>query len=264
MKNTQYLKKIENMVNLFDSSNIKTLKIIVVGKYTKLSDTYLSIRRALEHASLKNNCKVNIDCISSEIFSGNNPDFEIIKNSNAVIIPGGFGIRGIEGMINIARFCRKNDIPMLGICLGMHIMCIESARNVLGENCNSKEFDTNTQHPIILNIEELCKDKMGGTMKLGIKETIIDDKYYSISKKIYDKLVIRERHRHRYEVNQKYIKIIEKDGLCFVGTDINKQCMDIVEDLKCKFYVGCQFHPEFLSSIETPAPLFDKFIAVSL
>jgi len=251
-QNIEKINNIKKMVTLLDSPNVKN--IIIIGKYTQFSDSYISIIRALEHASLKNNCRVNIEWISSELFEDDVPELDIIKNAHGVIIPGGFGLRGVEGMINIAKYCRVNKIPLLGICLGMHVICLESARNILGKDCHSTEFDSQTENPIIKSIEELCQDTLGGTMKLGLKKTQIDKK-----NSVYQTSVIKERHRHRYEINNEYVKILEQDGLSFTGQGT---CMDIVEDLNHPFYIGCQYHPEFISNIDTPEPLFNKLVSL--
>jgi CTP synthase len=256
-----FLHKINN------TYNTKPKNIAIIGKYTKLNDSYLSIHRALEHASYTNNIKLNIQYIDSEQFECINPDEkikEILNNINGIVIPGGFGMRGIEGMISVASYCRKNNIPTFGICLGMQIMCVEAARNILGANCISVESLNNINnregyHSIIIPMKELNYDAMGGTMKLGLKKSIICHKK-SLAYQIYNSSTIYERHRHRYEVNPKYIHIIEENNLCFSGQDESGNCMDIVEDRQHKFYIGSQFHPEFKSSIENPCPIFKSFI----
>lgn len=256
-----------NKINNIILDKSKQKKIAIVGKYTKLNDTYLSIHRSIEHSCYSNNINVKIIYINSEDFECISYDDEIEKKLNGingVVIPGGFGIRGIEGMINVASYCRKNNIPTIGICLGMQIMCIEAARNVLGKNCVSVESlkesdDRNNYHSIIIPMKELNYEEMGGTMKLGLKKSVINKKS-SLAYKIYNSLTIFERHRHRYEVNPKYKDIIEKNNLYFSGKDETGNCMDIVEDIEHKFYIGCQFHPEFKSSIEVPSPFFNMFI----
>tara|TARA_B100001063_G_scaffold239383_1_gene262865 strand:+ start:1173 stop:2789 length:1617 start_codon:yes stop_codon:yes gene_type:complete len=256
-----FLKNINN-ISIIDTKNVA-----IIGKYTKINDTYLSIHRALEHASFKKNIKLNIQYIDSDQFECENCDDKIketLNNIHGIIIPGGFGIRGIEGMINVVSYCRNNDIPTFGICLGMQIMCIEAARNILGRTCVSVESlkDINNRegyHSIIIPMKELNHDEMGGTMKLGLKTSIISDTN-SLAYKIYKSSSIGERHRHRYEVNPKYIEIIQNDNLYFSASDESGNCMDIVEDRQHKFYIGSQFHPEFKSSIESPSPLFTSFI----
>lgn len=256
-----------NNINNLLCSNSTSINIAIIGKYTKINDTYLSIHRAIEHACYNSNVNVNINYIDSELFECENSDTIIqdkLTNIDGIIIPGGFGTRGVEGMINIASYCRKNNIPTFGICLGMQIMCIEAARNSLGKKCISVESlksdeERITHHCIIIPMKELNHDEMGGTMKLGLKKTIINNND-TIAYKIYNSSVIYERHRHRFEINPIYIKDITSDNLSFSGTDISGKCMDIVEDNNCTFYVGCQFHPEFKSSIENPSPIFKYFI----
>jgi CTP synthase len=263
MIDISFLHKINN-ISLNDTNS---KNIAIIGKYTKMNDTYLSIHRALEHASYANNVKINIKYIDSEEFEDVNCNEKIkekINNIDGIVIPGGFGVRGIEGMINVISYCRENNIPTFGICLGMQIMCIEAARNVLGKKCISvetlKNFDEiDGYHSIIIPMEELNKDEMGGTMKLGLNKTFISDTN-TLAYKIYKSSIINERHRHRYEVNPKYIDVIERNDLYFSGKNEKGNCMDIVEDKNHKFYLGTQFHPEFKSSIENPCPLFKSFI----
>jgi CTP synthase len=242
--------------NIYNYQFKSIVKIAIVGKYTGLADSYLSILRALDHSGIINKCKIEIVWISSEILTEN--EWNALKYCKGVIIPGGFGVRGIEGMINVASYCRNNKKPLLGICLGMQIICIESARNLLDNQCNSLEFDNTTKHPVIIPIETLRKDWIGGTMKLGLHKTII--KKNSFISKIYNSNVINERHRHRYEVNLKYVTTIENDGLNITGTSEDKISIDTIEDNTHPFYIGCQFHPEFLSTLEKSAPLFVEFI----
>ena len=260
----RFLHKINNIINI----DRKPINVAIIGKYTKLNDTYLSIHRALEHASYSINVKLNITYIDSEQFECTTPNEKIKKILDCVdgiVIPGGFGIRGIEGMINVASYCRKKNIPTFGICLGMQIMCIEATRNVLlDKKCISveslKEDDNREKyHSIIIPMKELNYDEMGGTMKLGLKKSFITNKE-TLAYKIYNSNEIFERHRHRYEVNPEYINSIESNGLLFSAWDESGNCMDIVEDYEKKFYIGSQFHPEFKSSIENPCPLFKSFI----
>jgi CTP synthase len=258
-----FLDRIKNI----STNYTKSKNIAIIGKYTRLNDTYLSIHRALEHASYADNVKINIKYIDSEEFEDinyNEKIKEMLNNIDGIVIPGGFGARGIKGMINVISYCRENNIPTFGICLGMQIMCIEAARNILGEKCISVESlkdinDREGYHSIIIPMKELNTDGMGGTMKLGLKKSIINDTD-SLAYKIYKSFIINERHRHRYEVNPKYIDVIKKNNLNFSGSDESGNCMDIVEDKGHKFYIGTQFHPEFKSSIENPCPLFKSFI----
>ena len=233
-------------------SNSPEVKIGIVGKYTGMADSYLSIIRALEHASIVNNCKVSILWISAEDIQDNKQ----LNNCDGIIIPGGFGVRGTEGKIYTAKHCRNNNIPMLGICLGLHIICIEAARNELGLDCNSYELDQNTKNPIVIPNKQ-------NKMKLGLHMTKI--KPGSLTYEIYsNNIIIHERHRHRYEINPKYISIIKKNGLTISGIGSEPQIIDIVEDSSKSFYIGCQYHPEFLSTLKWSAPLFNTFVSCSL
>lgn len=255
-----------NMVDLVHPNDIfryipvgPKLKIAIVGKYIHENrDTYLSIHRALEHAAFKQNSQVCIVYLSSDTSN----DLSLF---DGVIIPGGFGSRGIEGMISTAKYCRKHNTPLLGICLGMQIMCIEAARNRTGLSaCSSTEFNEhlNEQHRVVIAIEELEQTRLGGTMKLGaIPSKLIGKRILSI----YEQSpCIQERHRHRYEINPAFRTSIEKDCLTVVGTDTQNHCIHVVEDCTRHFYIGCQFHPEYKSSLETPSPLFMAFVQTIL
>lgn len=230
------------------------VNIAIVGKYTENKDTYLSIHRSLEHAAFKLKKQVKIHYISCE-------NINDLEYYDGIIIPGGFGQRGIEGMISTASYCRINNKPVLGICLGMQIMCIEAARNqTLLEGCSSTEFNSslNPYEQVVISIEELDKTKMGGSMKLGSKCTqLVGDKIreiYNGQNEIY------ERHRHRYEINPKFISILELNGISIVGKDEEKKCVHIVQDTNKSFYIGCQYHPEYKSSLDVPPPLFMEFL----
>ena len=254
------INRINNVINYYSTGDL-SLKVVIVGKYTDGIDTYLSIHRAVEHAAYFNEIGVTIKYIDSK-----DPKIakeEIAFLADVVIIPGGFGYRGTEGMIEIAEFCRKSDIPTLGICLGMQIMCIESARNILGKNCVSSEIipegiDKSNYYTIVEEMSDLEWENMGGTMRLGSYDTVIQDDTKAFL--AYGKNVIRERHRHRYEINPKYVDIIEQSGLIFSGKNKEIGCVDIVEDPSRKFYVGCQYHPEFQSCNDKPSPLFLSLI----
>lgn len=234
----------------------ETVKICVAGKYTLVKDAYKSIFEALFHAAIKNGCKLQIkyvDVDSSEIKSE-------INSCGGILVPGGFGERGVEGKIKIIKYARENKIPFFGICLGMQCAVIEFARNVIGlKKANSSEFDLNTPHPVIDYIPEQKKiTSKGGTMRLGsytcrlFKNTIA---YNS-----YKKNFITERHRHRFEFNNKYRKIFESNGMIFSGINPQKNLVEIVELKGHPWFVGVQYHPEFQSSPLRPHPLFVDFI----
>lgn len=230
----------------------QTIHVVIVGKYCDNKDTYLSIHRSLEHSAHYIEKNVVIDMISSD-----NDDWMALSKYDGVIIPGGFGDRGIEGMVEVARICRTTNKPMLGICLGMQIMCIESMRKI-DPQCTSSEFDPTNANNVIISIDELDQTKMGGTMKLGVKETHIQHEN-SHAYRMYNSFSVFERHRHRYEVNPSYQELLEKDHLIVSGKDINN-CIDIIEDTTHPFYFGCQYHPEYKNTLEKPSPVFIYFL----
>ena len=251
----------------------KEVNVSFVGKYTELKDSYKSINEALEHAGIKNKAKVNINFVEAENISSKNIK-KTLKNADAVLVPGGFGERGIEGMILACKYARENNIPYLGICLGMQVAIIEYARNVLNlKGANSTEFDQNTKHPVIGLITEWndisCKkqkrDKnsdLGGTMRLGGQ--LCKLKKGSNSLKMYKNSEIIERHRHRYEVNPKYKEDMIKKGLDVVGTSIDGKLVEMIEIPKHKWFLACQFHPEFTSNPRDGHPIFNSYIKSTL
>ncbi|MDD3593231.1 MAG: CTP synthase [Candidatus Gastranaerophilales bacterium] len=233
-----------------------TVKIAIAGKYTKLSDAYISVVESIKHAGFANLANVDLQWVSSEDLLDMEKAKEALAGLDGVIVPGGFGIRGIEGKINVVRYCRENNVPFLGICLGMQCMVIEYARNVCGlKDANSKEFDESTTNPVIdLMEEQKFVEGYGGTMRLGKYECHL--KKGSKANAVYGSNVISERHRHRYEVNNKYIEQFKKAGLVFAGMSPNKNLVEMVELPEHDWFVGCQFHPEFKSRPERPHPLF--------
>ena len=251
----------------------KEVNVSFVGKYTELKDSYKSINEALEHAGIKNKAKVNINFVEAENISSKNIK-KTLKNADAVLVPGGFGERGIEGMILACKYARENNIPYLGICLGMQVAIIEYARNVLNlKGANSTEFDQNTKHPVIGLITEWNdisgkkekRDKnsdLGGTMRLGGQ--LCKLKKGSNSLKMYKNSEIIERHRHRYEVNPKYKEDMIKKGLDVVGTSIDGKLVEMIEIPKHKWFLACQFHPEFTSNPRDGHPIFNSYIKSTL
>eukprot|EP01069_Polyplicarium_translucidae_P001531 Polyplicarium_translucidae@DN1703_c0_g1_i2.p1 len=245
----------------------KVTRIGIVGKYTGLDDAYLSVLKALRHAALESRTKVKVEWIdSSRLEEGNNVNqrtlqamdpWEALKSVDGVICPGGFGDRGIEGKVIAAGYCRRNNIPFLGICLGLQVAAIEFCRNVLGlKGANSAEFDPDTPHKAIVFMPENDPNVMGGTMRLGNRATIIRSTE-SLAFKLYDsKPVIYERHRHRYEVNPMYVPGMEHEGFRFVGQDEKGQRMEIAELDGHPYYLCVQFHPEFSSRPLRPSPPF--------
>jgi len=242
------------------------IKIAMVGKYTGLSDSYLSVIKALQHSSYEVNRKLEINWIESESLDdkkmAENPEkyseaWDVLKNADGILVPGGFGIRGIEGKIKAAEYARINKIPYLGVCLGLQIATIEFCRNVLGmENANSTEFDENTPQPAVVFMPEISKTHMGGTMRLGTKPTpfLVED--CKIKRLYGNKTYVDERHRHRYEVNPELIEQIESAGLIYVGKDETGQRCEIMELNDHPYYVGTQYHPEFKSRPGKPSPPF--------
>ena len=250
------------MVDKINARN-KTVNIALVGKYCALHDAYLSVVEALNHGGFDNQTNVEIKWIDAEDITIDSVQ-EIFNNIDGIIVPGGFGERGIEGMIKTAEYARKNNIPYLGICLGMQIACIEFARNVLGyTDANSKEFDPTSEHQII-NLMEDQKyiANMGGTLRLG--NYLCNLKNNSLAHNIYQKDIIEERHRHRYEFNNDYREEFNKNGLEIVGTSLDNLLVEVVENKNCKFFIAAQYHPEFKSRPNRPHPLFTNFIKASL
>ncbi|XP_023517789.1 CTP synthase-like [Cucurbita pepo subsp. pepo] len=249
------------------------VRIAMVGKYTGLSDSYLSVLKALKHASLRCLKKLIVDWVPAgdleDVTAQENPAahkaaWKLLKGADGILVPGGFGDRGVEGKILAAKYARENKVPFLGICLGMQIAVIEFARSVLNlKDANSTEFDTSTKNPCVIFMPEVSKTHMGGTMRLGSRRTyfqVMDCK----SAKLYgNKSFIDERHRHRYEVNPDMVSRLEKDGLSFTGKDETGQRMEIVELACHPYFIGVQFHPEFKSRPGKPSALFLGLIAAS-
>lgn len=239
-----------------------TVKIALVGKYVKLHDAYLSVAESLYHAGYENGTRVEIDWVDSEFIDESNVH-ELLGNAQGIIVPGGFGDRGIEGMICAAAYARTRHIPYFGICLGMQIAVIEYARNVLGwQDANSSEFDQCTQHPVI----DLMPDQQGnlpkgGTMRLGAYPCKI--KPDTLMEKAYGKLEISERHRHRYEFNNQFRSDFTALGLTFCGTSPDERLVEAVELSDHRFHLGVQYHPEFKSRPNRAHPLFREFIAAA-
>lgn len=237
-----------------------SVKIGVAGKYTQVKDAYKSIFEALNHAAVQN--KVNLQMKYIDV---NAPEMENeIKSCDGLLVPGGFGDRGIEGKIQVVKYARENDIPFFGICLGMQCAAIEFARHVLGlDSANSREFSKNTKHPVIDYMGEQRNLKLkGGTMRLGIYDCKIAPGTRAAA--AYGKKIVRERHRHRLEFNNKYKKMFEKSGMVFSGINPDRNLVEIMELKNHRWFVGVQFHPEFQSSPLAPHPLFRDFIAAAV
>ena len=237
-----------------------TITVGIAGKYTKLSDAYISVVESLKHAGYRNDVKVEIKWINSEECSDFKTCKELLKDIAAIVVPGGFGVRGIEGKLNVIKYARENNLPFLGICLGMQCAVIEYARNVIGiKGANSKEFDENTSDPVIdLMLEQKNVQGYGGTMRLGAYDCAL--KSGSKAFEVYGKDLISERHRHRYEVNNEYIQQLSEGGLVFSGMSPDGMLAEIVELPKLDWFVASQFHPEFKSRPDRPHPLFKGLI----
>ncbi len=246
-----------------------SVKVSMVGKYTELADAYKSLNEALKHGGFKNNLKVDIDYVDSEKLNAKNVHSKL-KNSDAVLVPGGFGERGIEGMICAVNYARTKSIPYLGICLGMQIAVIEFARNVVKmKSANSTEFNDKTKFPVVGLINEWLdlegsverrdsSSDLGGTMRLGVQECSLEKN--SLTRDLYKKSKIKERHRHRYEVNNNLIDALTTKGLSVVGKSADKMLVEVIEIKNHPWFVGCQFHPEFTSDPRKGHPLFSGFI----
>jgi len=241
----------------------KSVTIALVGKYVKLHDAYLSVAEALNHAGYENGCIVEIKWVDSEEVNEDTVD-TILGDCRGVLVPGGFGDRGIEGKILAARYARENNIPYLGICLGMQIAVIEFARKVLGlENADSSEFDADGCHSVIDFMPDQYGDiPKGGTMRLGAYPCKI--KTGTMLEKAYGKALIHERHRHRYEFNNLYREEMEAKGMEITGTSPDGRLVEAVEIPKNNFFVGVQYHPEFKSRPNQAHPLFREFVKAAL
>jgi CTP synthase len=239
------------------------IKIGLIGKYVELPDAYKSIIESFIHAGAKNECKVKVISIQSEQLTPDNA-VEKLKGLDGVLVAPGFGIRGIEGKIEAIRYVRENNIPFFGICLGMQCAVVEYGRNVLGlKDAHSTEMDPETPHPVISMMEEQKKIKqMGGTMRLGSYKC--DLRKNSKAAAIYGKPQISERHRHRWEFNNDYLKQYEAAGLIPSGLNTENDLVEIVELKNHPFFIGAQFHPELKSTVANPHPLFVNFVAAAL
>lgn len=256
------VQKCDTLSSLDDKDSVS---IAFIGKYTDFKDSYTSVIKAVQHASMEVGVKTKELWVEAEfLHDKSSPDYQkswdILKQADGVIVLGGFGDRGVEGKILGAKYCREEKVPMLGICLGMQVAVIEYARNVLGlKDANSEEFDPDTAHKAVIFMLEYTKDgKMGGSMRLGARETFLKTKD-CMTYNLYGKpesMTITERHRHRYEVNPDMVSDLEKHGLIFVGQDDSGQRQEIIELKDHPFYLGTQYHPEFTSRPSNPNPCF--------
>lgn len=235
------------------------LKIAIVGKYVELHDAYMSVREALRHAALKNNLELEILWIHSTELEDSNPE-DTLNEADGIVVPGGFGQRGIEGKIQAIKFAREHKVPFLGLCLGMQLMVVEFGRYILNnQRVNSTEFDKKTPHPVIdLMPEQFKVVNKGGTMRLGLYPCQLVPN--SKANHAYQQALIQERHRHRYEFNNAYRQTMQEHGMLFSGQSPDGNLVEIAEIKDHPFMVGTQFHPEFLSRPDHPHPLFNELI----
>ena len=254
----------------------RDVNVAMVGKYMDLLDAYKSLIEAIKHAGIYTKTRVNMTYIDSETLDNITETGleEIFDGIDAIVVPGGFGERGIEGMVATVQFARERNIPYLGICLGLHVAVIEYARHVLGlEGAHSTEFEKPCKDPVIALITEWTNtegsvevrdenSELGGTMRLGGQECLLEEG--SIARNCYQKDVIVERHRHRYEVNNNYVERLEQNGMRFTGKSMDNSLMEVLEVTEHPWFVACQFHPEFTSTPRDGHPLFTGFIMAAI
>ncbi len=259
VKESHRMEEWKNFLDRFENPTSK-IDIALVGKYTDLEDAYVSHEQALNHCRAETKTQINIKYVESEDFEGENGPKELLKDVDGLLIPGGFGDRGVEGKIDALNYARVNQLPTLAICLGFQLSVVEFARNVVGYGkAHSYEFDEKTPDPVIdLLPMQRGIDKMGGTMRLGAEKIIVKERTKAYE--IYQENEIIERHRHRYEVNLDYKDEIESNGMVFSAHSTNEKRMEMLELEDHPFYIGCQFHPEFQSRPMKPAPLFFSFV----
>ncbi|WP_134702476.1 CTP synthase [Ammoniphilus sp. YIM 78166] len=244
--------------------NLKeTTRIAIVGKYVSLHDAYLSVAEALYHAGYDNGTDIDIKWVDAEEVTDENVR-DMLGDVDGILVPGGFGDRGVEGKIVASRYARENKVPFLGICLGMQIACIEFARHVLGyQGANSSEINPQTKYPVIdLLPEQKDIENLGGTMRLGLSPCKVEED--SLVYHAYESTLIYERHRHRYEFNNEYREEMKKAGFKFSGTSPDGRLVECIEVVDHPWYVATQFHPEFTSRPNRPQPLFRKFVQASM
>jgi CTP synthase len=256
------LKQWRELVSTIKDPSAGSVRIAIVGKYVELEDSYKSLREALTHAGVANNLRVNVNWLESENLMNEGYENEL-QDFDAILVPGGFGKRGIAGMLRAIKYARKSGTPYFGICLGMQTACIEFARDVCGlRDADSTEFNEETPFPIIFKLRDLVDvDELGGTMRLG--EYLCELKDGSLARDVYHNAEeIGERHRHRYEFNPEFRSILEKEGLVFSGVSPDGKFVEMVELPRetHPFFIACQFHPEYKSKPLAVHPLFDSFV----
>jgi CTP synthase len=249
----------ERLVNKIRQPEKPVVKIALVGKYTELHDAYMSVHEALKHAAINLGVELDLRWVHS-VELEKDREWDIVRESDGVIVPGGFGSRGIEGKIRAAGYARSEKVPFLGLCLGMQLMVVEFGRFILqNEQVNSTEFDQNSPHPVIDLMPDQQKiTDMGGTMRLGLYPCKLMPG--SIAAQAYGEELVQERHRHRFEFKNAYRKVFEENGMRFSGISPDGLLVEIAENSNHPFMVGTQFHPEFLSRLNRPHPLFLAFL----
>ncbi|EAX46712.1 CTP synthase [Thermosinus carboxydivorans Nor1] len=243
----------------------KSVRIAIVGKYVQLQDAYMSVSEALRHAGIANDAAIQIKWVNAQEVEGSDADLAaLFGDVDGILVPGGFGDRGVEGKIRTIQYARENKVPFFGLCLGMQCAVIEFARNVCGlKGAHSSEFDPNTPHPVIdLMPEQVAVEEKGGTMRLGVYPCKVTEG--TLTYKAYQDEIIYERHRHRFEFNNAYRQLLTEHGLVIGGTLPNGRLVEIVEIKDHPWFVGTQFHPEFKSRPTNPHPLFRDFVKAAL
>lgn len=258
-----------------DERLVHEVKIALVGKYTKLEDAYISVLKALKHASLHCNRCLKVVWVESENLEKEVQERDPVKYHEAwqklcgcdgILVPGGFGKRGTEGKIAAAEWARKMKKPYLGVCYGLQLAVIEFARNILGfKDANSTENEPDTKHPVVIEMPEHNPGNLGGTMRLGRRRTVFSKVHESITRKLYKNAeFVEERHRHRYEVNPEYVSQFEEKGMKFVGRDVEGERMEIMEIKDHPYFVGVQYHPEYISRPIRPSPPYLGLILAAI
>jgi len=253
----------QQMVEQIKNKSLPEIKVAIVGKYTMVPDAYISVTESIKHACLSQNVSAKVEIIDSELIEKDGAS-KILKDVHAIVVPGGFGSRGTEGKILAAKYARENNVPYLGLCLGMQIAVIEFARNVVGlKDANSVELNETTKYPVIHVMEDQkIVTQKGGTMRLGEYTCKLAEN--SISHSLYKESLIKERHRHRYEFNNEYRSLLESKGLVIAGVNPDADLVEIIELKNHPYYVAVQFHPEFKSRPYRPHPLFKGLIKAVL
>lgn len=260
-KNKEWEAIIDNIKSITPEEQVD---VAIVGKYVSLGDSYLSVVESLRHGGFANHVKVNIDFVDSELIVDDKTAEKLLGKYDGILVPGGFGNRGAEGKINTIKYAREHNVPFLGICLGMQMAVVEFARNVVGiKDADSAEFSDTTENPVI-HIMETQKDvtEKGGTMRLGAYPCKV--RAGSLAEKVYGGSQISERHRHRFEFNNDYRARIEEAGMVISGTSPDDLLVEMVEIPSNKFFIAGQFHPEFKSRPDRPAPLFREFVKAAM